>query len=103
MSLDKFAPAIFVFLWSTGWIVAKYASLHAGPFTFLMIRYSLSALAFVLLCSIVGAKWPRDWSSAFRAIYSGIFLHGIYWPGSGGRLPRACRPAFPASSRRCSR
>ena len=81
MSLDKFAPAIFVFLWSTGWIVAKYASLHAGPFTFLMIRYSLSALAFVLLCSIAGARWPRDWSSVFRAVYSGIFLHGIYLAG----------------------
>ncbi len=78
MSLDKFAPAIFVFLWSTGWIVAKYATMHSGPFTFLMIRYSLSALAFVLFCSFTGAKWPRDWSSVFRAIYSGIFLHGIY-------------------------
>lgn len=81
MSLDKFAPAIFVVLWSTGWIVAKYASLHSGPFTFLMIRYSLSALAFVLLCSVTGARWPRDWSSVFRAVYSGIFLHGIYLGG----------------------
>ena len=81
MSLDKFAPAIFVVLWSTGWIVAKYASLHSGPFTFLMIRYSLSALAFVLLCSVTGARWPHDWSSVFRAVYSGIFLHGIYLGG----------------------
>ena len=35
----------------------------------------------MLLCSIVGAKWPRDWSSVFRAVYSGIFLHGIYLAG----------------------
>lgn len=81
MSLDKFAPAIFVFLWSTGWIVAKYASMHSGPFTFLMMRYSLSALAFVVFCSFTGARWPRDWSSVFRAVYSGIFLHGIYLGG----------------------
>ena len=81
MSLDALAPAIFVFLWSTGWIVAKYAAMHSGPFTFLIIRYSLSALAFVLLCSVMGAKWPRDWSSVFRAIYSGIFLHGLYLGG----------------------
>ncbi|MDE1994833.1 MAG: DMT family transporter [Rhizobiaceae bacterium] len=78
MSLDKFAPAIFVLLWSTGWIVAKYAAMHSGPFTFLAIRYSLSALAFVLVCAFTEAKWPRDWSSVFRAIYSGIFLHGFY-------------------------
>lgn len=81
MSLDKFAPAIFVLLWSTGWIVAKYASQHSGPFTFLMFRYSLSALAFVVFCSATGARWPRDWSSVFRAVYSGIFLHGIYLAG----------------------
>ncbi|WFU07858.1 DMT family transporter [Rhizobium sp. CB3090] len=81
MSLDTFAPAIFVFLWSTGWIVAKYATMHAGPFTFLLIRYSLSALAFVLFCAFTGARWPRDWSSVFRAIYSGMFLHGFYLGG----------------------
>lgn len=81
MSLDALAPAIFVLLWSTGWIVAKYASLHAGPFTFLMMRYGISALAFVVVCSATGARWPRDWSSVFRAIYSGIFLHGIYLAG----------------------
>jgi len=46
-----------------------------------VVRYSLSALAFVLLCSVTGARWPRDWSSVFRAVYSGIFLHGIYLGG----------------------
>ncbi|MBB3607115.1 DMT family transporter [Rhizobium sp. BK602] len=81
MLLDKFAPAIFVFLWSTGWIVAKYAAMHSGPFTFLTLRYGFSALAFVLLCSFTGARWPRDWSSVLRAVYSGIFLHGIYLGG----------------------
>jgi drug/metabolite transporter (DMT)-like permease len=78
MSLDRFAPVIFVFLWSTGWIVAKYAAMHAGPFTFLTIRYSLSALAFVLLCVVTGARWPRDWKPVFRAVYCGVFLHGFY-------------------------
>lgn len=107
MSLDKFAPAIFVVLWSTGWIVAKYASLHSGPFTFLMIRYSLSALAFVLLCSVTGARWPRDWSSVFRAVYSGIFLHGIFLHGIylGGlwwAIAGVCRPAWPESSQPCN-
>jgi drug/metabolite transporter (DMT)-like permease len=40
MTLDRIAPALFVLLWSTGWIVAKYASPHADPLTFLSIRFT---------------------------------------------------------------
>jgi drug/metabolite transporter (DMT)-like permease len=80
MTLDRFAPAVFVLLWSTGWVVAKYAALHSEPFTFLGIRYVLSALAFFGLCRILKAKWP-DRATVLRAIYSGFFLHGFYLAG----------------------
>lgn len=80
MSLDRFAPAIFVLLWSTGWVVAKYAALHSEPFTFLAVRYALSALAFFSLCLVMRAAWPGR-AVAFKAIYSGVFLHGFYLAG----------------------
>ncbi|MFA1626148.1 DMT family transporter [Rhizobium mongolense] len=80
MTLDRFAPAIFVLLWSTGWVVAKYAARHSEPFTFLGIRYALSALAFFGLCWVLKAKWP-DRATVLRAIYSGFFLHGFYLAG----------------------
>ncbi|MGO7804927.1 DMT family transporter [Rhizobium ruizarguesonis] len=81
MSLDRLAPAVFVLLWSTGWVVAKYASLHSEPFTFLSIRYALSAAAFLALCLVVRAQWPKSRATALRAIYSGFFLHGFYLAG----------------------
>lgn len=81
MFFDRLAPAIFVFLWSTGWIAAKYAALHSEPFTFLTMRYGLSAVAFLALCLATGAKWPRDRQGVLRAIYSGFFLHGLYLAG----------------------
>ncbi len=81
MSLDSLAPAIFVLLWSTGWIVAKYAAMHAGPLTFLTIRYGLSAVAFAALCGISGARWPRGRMAIFHAVWSGVFLHGAYLGG----------------------
>ncbi|MBN9052440.1 MAG: EamA/RhaT family transporter, partial [Rhizobiales bacterium] len=59
--LDRLAPAVFVFLWSTGWIAAGYAAIHSEPFTFLAWRYGLSFLAFAALCIVAGARWPRDW------------------------------------------
>jgi drug/metabolite transporter (DMT)-like permease len=77
MTLDRFAPAIFVLLWSTGWVVAKYAAMHSEPFTFLVMPYTLSALAFLALCLVLKAKWP-DRATIWRAIYSGFFLHGFY-------------------------
>jgi len=80
MTLDRFAPAIFVLLWSTGWVVAKYAAMHSEPFTFLVMRYALSALAFLALCLLLKAKWPER-ATVFRAIYSGFFLHGFYLGG----------------------
>ncbi len=80
MTLDRSAPAIFVFLWSTGWIIAKYAALHSEPFSFLTIRYVLSAVVFCAICLAIRAKWPSG-ALAWRAIYSGAFLHGLYLGG----------------------
>lgn len=80
MSLDRLAPAIFVLLWSTGWVVAKYAAMHSEPFTFLAIRYGLSALAFLALCIAMRVNWPER-AVVLRAIYSGFFLHGFYLAG----------------------
>lgn len=79
--LDRLAPAIFAFLWSTGWIVAKYAAMHADPITFLAARHALAACAFAGLCLLIGAKWPATPIGFGRAILSGVFLHGLYLAG----------------------
>ncbi|MGO7631699.1 EamA/RhaT family transporter, partial [Rhizobium ruizarguesonis] len=86
MSIDRLAPAVFVLLWSTGWVVAKYASLHSEPFTVLSIRYALSAAAFLALCRVVRAQWPKSRATALRAICSGFFLHGFYRAGLWGAV-----------------
>jgi drug/metabolite transporter (DMT)-like permease len=79
--LDRLAPVIFVFLWSTGWIVAKYAAMHADPITFLAVRHALAACAFASICLLIGARWPVSLSQAGRAMLSGMFLHGFYLAG----------------------
>ncbi|WP_137130438.1 DMT family transporter [Rhizobium sp. FY34] len=79
--LDRFAPAIFVLLWSTGWIVAKVAAAHADPLTFLSARHALAALVFAGLATFVGAEWPATARARAGAFFSGIFLHGLYLAG----------------------
>ena len=43
--LSRWMPAVFVLIWATGFIVARYGMPHAPPFTFLLIRYLLSMSA----------------------------------------------------------
>ena len=81
MLLDRLAPAIFVLLWSTGWIMARYAAPHADPLTFLSVRYSLAAVALLAICLAFRTVWPKtrvDWA---HAVFSGVLLHGIYLGG----------------------
>ncbi len=93
MTLDRLAPAIFVLLWSTGWVMAKYAAIYADPLTFLVLRYILAGVLFAGFCFVSGARWPKDRSLAGHAIVSGMFLHGFYlgavWWAVGQGVPAA--------------
>ena len=93
MTLSRLAPAIFVLLWSTGWVIAKYAGIHADPLTFLVLRYLLATALFVGFCLVAGAAWPKTWKTAGHAMVSGMFLHGLYlgavWWAIGQGVPAA--------------
>ncbi|MGD9477576.1 DMT family transporter [Shinella sp. G-2] len=93
MSLDRLAPAIFVLLWSTGWVVAKFAAILSEPLTFLSIRYLTAAILFAGLCVVSGVSWPRDGRTILHAVVSGVFLHGLYlgavWWAIGQGVPAA--------------
>jgi len=77
----RFYPAIFVLLWSTGFIGAKFGIPHADPLTFLLVRY-LSVLALMLpLAWWARAPWPADAGTVFHLAVSGILIHGVYLGG----------------------
>lgn len=81
MTLERIAPALFVLLWSSGWIAPVYGSRHATAEVFLSVRFGLAALAFALFSLIAGAKWPRDPKLMFHGFMSGLLLHGAYLGG----------------------
>jgi len=79
--LERYAPALFVFLWSTGFVGAKYIVPYAEPFTFLTIRYFFAAL---ILFGIAAAfKQPLKLTKEqFKASFAvGMLLHVIYIGG----------------------
>ena len=79
--LEKYAPALFVFLWSTGFIGAKYIVPYAEPFTFLTIRYAIACAILLAIAAILKQplKLSRDHLKA--SIGVGMFLHVIYIGG----------------------
>jgi drug/metabolite transporter (DMT)-like permease len=75
-----FAPALFIFIWSSGYVVAKAAAPYAEPLTFLLLRYAGVVLLMTLLAFIAKAKWPQGKDILHLAI-AGIGIQAIYLGG----------------------
>ena len=81
------APAVFVLLWSTGFVGAKYVLPYADPFTFLAIRLVIAAAVLGVAAALTGGRIHRD--AVGRASVSGLLLHacylgGVFWAISRG-------------------
>jgi len=58
-TLIRSMPTVFVLIWSTGFIVARYGMPYAPPLTFLSWRYAFSIGAFLAWIAMARAAWPR--------------------------------------------
>ncbi len=79
--LNAIAPFLFVFLWSTGFIGAKFGLPYAEPLTFLLWRYVLIISLLTTLALATRAPWPSERRQIFHIAVSGTFLHGFYLGG----------------------
>jgi drug/metabolite transporter (DMT)-like permease len=80
-ALLRAMPAVFVVIWSTGFIVARYGMPHAPPMKFLALRYCLSVLAFLAWALLSGARWPRERVQFGHLAVTGILMHAGYLGG----------------------
>lgn len=76
----KWVPVLFVPLWSTGFISAKFGLPYAEPFTFLSIRMYLTLAAFIVLIRIYRATWP-DLRGTLHSLTVGVLVHTSYLGG----------------------
>jgi drug/metabolite transporter (DMT)-like permease len=74
-------PVVFVLIWSTGFVVARFGMPHAPPLTFLSWRYSLSILAFLIWIAYSRPPWPKDKAAWFHLAISGVLMHAGYLGG----------------------
>jgi drug/metabolite transporter (DMT)-like permease len=75
------APAVFVVLWSTGFIGTKYVLHNAEPLTYLSIRMALVVGLMAIIAAIARPRWP-DRSGIAHSIVAGILVHGFYLGGT---------------------
>jgi len=73
-------PALFVWLWSTGFIGAKYGLPYAEPFTLLLIRMLFTISLMGVLAWLLKARWP-GWRGAGHLAITGFLVHGCYLGG----------------------
>ena len=76
-----FFPALFVLLWSTGFIAAKYGLPYAPPFTFLLYRFVLVALLMLAVALATRAPWPRTRVEYAHVAFAALLVHGAYLGG----------------------
>ena len=74
-------PALFVLLWSTGFIGAKLGVPYVEPFTFLSLRFVIVLALMVPLTFIVRARWPSSWAEARHIAVAGLMIQAGYLGG----------------------
>lgn len=74
-------PWVFVLIWSTGFIVARYGMPYAPPMSFLAVRYALSILCFLPWILLTGVKWPASRRQALHLALTGVLMHAGYLGG----------------------
>jgi drug/metabolite transporter (DMT)-like permease len=75
------APAIFVVLWSTGFVATKYVLHNAEPLTYLAIRMAVVVILMALIVVVARPRWP-DRVGVVHSAVAGILVHGFYLGGT---------------------
>jgi drug/metabolite transporter (DMT)-like permease len=74
-------PGLFVLLWSTGFIGAKFGMPYAPPFTFLLLRFIVVTSSLAIVALFLRAPWPRRPGEFGRLAVVGLCIHGCYLGG----------------------
>ena len=79
--LKKFAPSLFVLLWSTGFIGVKYGIPYAPPFYFVAIRMAIASLLLFIAIAFLRKSQPLTRSIIWPSTLIGLTLPGAYLGG----------------------
>ncbi|MFP6775184.1 MAG: DMT family transporter [PS1 clade bacterium] len=81
INIYNYIPWIFVWIWSTGFLAAKYGLPYAEPFILLTYRFGITLLVLLPIIIIQRRNWANSLSNLLHLLISGILIHGIYLGG----------------------
>ncbi len=79
--MQRIYPLLFVFLWSTGFIGAKYGLPYAEPLSFLFVRYLAVISLMTVIALLTRAPWPKAPMQWVHIGVSGLLVHAVYLGG----------------------
>jgi drug/metabolite transporter (DMT)-like permease len=74
-------PFVFVLIWSTGFIVARFGMPQSPPMKFLAVRYALSILCFLPWIFLAKVPWPVERVQWRHLAITGVLMHACYLGG----------------------
>ena len=74
-------PWVFVLIWSTGFVVARFGMPHAPPLSFLSMRYAFSLACFAVWIRRARIAWPRAPVQWLHLAVVGVLIHAGYLGG----------------------
>jgi drug/metabolite transporter (DMT)-like permease len=74
------APMVFVLLWSSGFIGARYGLPYIEPMTFLAVRMAFVVLILGAIALVARARWPSG-PEVGHSLVAGALVHGLYLGG----------------------
>ena len=74
------APALFVLLWSTGFIGARFGLPYIEPLTFLAVRMVFVVAILGAIALIANTRWPTT-PEIGHSVMAGAMVHGLYLGG----------------------
>jgi drug/metabolite transporter (DMT)-like permease len=80
-ALIRAMPWVFVLIWSTGFVVARFGMPHSPPFKFLVMRYALSLACFGAWVAAARVAWPRGRVQWLHLGVVGMLVHAGYLGG----------------------
>lgn len=75
------APALFVLLWSTGFIGIRYGIPYAPPFTFVAVRMMIASVLLAIISLLITKRFAHDLPTIGKSVLVGISIHGAYLGG----------------------
>jgi drug/metabolite transporter (DMT)-like permease len=79
--LERYAPGIFVIIWASGFVVAKYAFRSSDVIFFLSVRLFIAAAILAVITKAMKQSLRLTRRDFYASLAIGIALHAIYLGG----------------------